>query len=95
MKGNERLRLKRETERRRVKKDIQRERGRERESKREGESSTLPCGSALPHVADAAFKSLGGVSEGAHAAVPVAVVCVLFGLSFWPFENDTKRLRFS
>lgn len=65
---------------------------REREGEREKErgSATLPCGCALPHIADAAFESLGGVSEGADATVPVAIVGGLFGLSFWPCELDKK-----
>lgn len=61
-------------------------RERAREGEREGTSATLPCGCALPHIADAAFESLGGVPEGADATVPVAVVSGLFGLSFWPYE---------
>lgn len=51
-------------------------------------SATLPCGCALPHIADAAFESLGGVPEGADATVPVAVIRGLFGLSFWPYRLD-------
>lgn len=62
--------------------DEESEREREREAERG--SATLPCGCALPHIADAAFESLGGVPEGADATVPVAVVGGLFGLSFWP-----------
>lgn len=58
----------------------------ERERDRERGSATLPCGCALPHIADAAFESLGGVPEGAHATVPVAVISGLFGLSFWPYK---------
>lgn len=49
-----------------------------------GRGATLPCGCALPHIADAALERLGGVPEGAHAAVPVAFVRRLFGMSFWP-----------
>lgn len=56
----------------------------EREREREERGATLPCGCALPHIADAAFESLGGVPEGAHATVPVAFVRGLFGMSFWP-----------
>lgn len=55
----------------------------------------LPCGCALPHIADAAFESLGGVPEGADATVPVAVVSALFGLSFWPFRITKNMLRSS
>lgn len=55
------------------------------------QSSTLPCGCALPHVADAAFERLGGVPEGAHATVPVAVVGRLLGLSFWPLDWIEKK----
>lgn len=59
---------------------------RQKREGRDGEKeTTLPCGCALPHIADAAFESLGGVLEGAHATVPVAVVRRLFGLSFWPY----------
>lgn len=54
------------------------------EGEREESGATLPCGCALPHIADAAFESLGGVPEGAHATVPVAFVRGLFGMSFWP-----------
>lgn len=54
------------------------------EGEREERGATLPCGCALPHIADAAFESLGGVPEGAHATVPVAFVRGLFGMSFWP-----------
>lgn len=68
--------------------------------RREGRrSSTLPCGCALPHVADAAFERLGGVPEGAHATVPVAVVGRLLGLSFWPlvwiekYNKDAQNKR--
>lgn len=50
----------------------------------EGGIEELPCGCALPHIADAALERLGGVPERAHAAVPVPVVHCLFGLSFWP-----------
>lgn len=49
-----------------------------------GRGATLPCGCALPHIADAAFERLGGVPEGAHAAVPVALVRALLGVSFRP-----------
>lgn len=49
--------------------------------------ATLPCGCALPHIADAAFESLGGVPEGTDATVPVAVISGLFGLSFWPYKR--------
>ena len=84
----------RERERERGIERERRERGRgeEREREVEGErergrgSATLPCGCALPHIADAAFESLGGVPEGADTTVPVAVVSRLFGLSFWPYE---------
>lgn len=65
---------------------------REREAERG--SATLPCGCALPHIADAAFESLGGVPEGADATVPVAVISGLFGLSFWP-EKISQTLRSS
>lgn len=64
------------------------------ERERERERATLPCGCALPHIADAAFESLGGVPEGADATVPVAVISGLFGLSFWPYKLD-KMLRSS
>lgn len=67
--------------------------GEKRDAQTRG-SATLPCGCALPHIADAAFESLGGVSEGADATVPVAVVSGLFGLSFWPYKLD-KMLRSS
>lgn len=69
--------------------ESRRERWREREGERG--SVTLPCGCALPHIADAAFERLGGVPEGADATVPVPVVSGLFGLSFWP----DKMLRSS
>lgn len=62
--------------------------------RREGErerGATLPCGCALPHIADAAFESLGGVPEGAHATVPVAFIRGLFGVSFWPYKLNPKR----
>lgn len=67
-----------------------------RSDEREAErgSATLPCGCALPHIADAAFESLGGVPEGADATVPVAVISGLFGLSFWP-EKISQTLRSS
>lgn len=61
------------------------EQGENEPLRREGErGATLPCGCALPHIADAAFESLGGVPEGAHATVPVAFIRGLFGVSFWP-----------
>lgn len=41
-------------------------------------------GGAFPHIADAAFKGFGAVSEGADATIPKAFVCGRFCLSFWP-----------
>lgn len=64
------------------------------ERERGGRETTLPCGCALPHVADAAFERLGGVLEGADATVPVAaaVVRARLGLSFWPGEQIIKYM---
>lgn len=58
--------------------------GKNETERRRRRRATLPCGCALPHIADAAFERLGGVPEGAHATVPVSVVRGLLGLSFWP-----------